>query len=134
VGEAAEVTTSAYPSETRRGHVTAIGSTVDTTTRALKVRVELSNPGLRLKPDMFGTIRVVRAVRPVVVVPEAAVLREGASASVYRQTAPGHFERRAVTVGRDADPQRLEVTSGLAPGDTIVVRGAELLRAAAQSS
>ncbi len=133
VGDVAEVTVSAYPGDTRRGRVTAIASTVDTTTRSLKVRVELRNPGLRLKPDMFGTIRIVRAVRSVVVVPETAVLREGTSASVYRQASPGHFERRAVTLGRNTDRHQLEVTSGLAPGDTVVVEGVELMRAAAAS-
>ncbi len=133
VGDVAEVTVTAYPGDIRRGRVTAIASTVDTTTRSLKVRVELSNPGLRLKPDMFGAIRVVRAVRSVAVVPETAVLREGTSASVYRQTSPGHFERRAVTLGRNTDGHQLEVTSGLAPGDTVVVEGVELMRAAAAS-
>ncbi len=130
VGDGAEVTVSAYPSDTRRGRVTAIASTVDTTTRSLKVRVELGNPGLRLKPDMFGTIRVARAVRLGVLVPTAAVLREGSLAYVYVQKAPGHFARRTVALGREADSQRVEVTSGLTPGDTIVVQGAELLHAA----
>jgi len=78
---------------------------------------------------MFAMIRAVRAVRSSVVVPETAVLREGSSAYVYLQTSPGHFARRAVTLGRDTDRHELEVISGLAPGDTIVVEGAELLRA-----
>ena len=129
VGDSAEVTVSAYPGEPRHGRITALGSALDTTTRTLKVRVVLANPGTRLKPDMFAVIRVVRAVRSSVVVPEAAVLREGSSAYVYLQTSPGHFARRAVTLGRDTDRHELEVISGLAPGDTIVVEGAELLRA-----
>ncbi len=134
VGDSAEVTVNAYPGETRRGRITAIGSALDTTTRTLKVRVVLANPGLRLKPDMFAMIRVVRAARASVVVPEAAVLREGSSAYVYVQKSPGHFERRAVTLGHDTDRHQLEVIAGLAPGDTVVVEGAELLRAAAGSS
>lgn len=133
VGDAAEVSVTAYPGETRRGRITAMSSAVDTITRTLKVRVELANPSLRLKPDLFATIHVLRAVRPTVVVPEAAVLREGASAYVYVQMSAGHFERRAITLGREADRHRLEVISGLAPGDTIVVEGAELLRVAAAS-
>jgi membrane fusion protein, heavy metal efflux system len=134
VGDPATVTATAYPGEPRRGRITAIGSALDTTTRTLKVRVVLANPGLRLKPDMFATIRAVRTVRTAVVVPEAAVLREGSSAFVYVQRVPGRFVRRAVTLGRDADHHQLEVTSGLTPGDTVVVDGAELLRAAAGPS
>jgi membrane fusion protein, heavy metal efflux system len=133
VGAPAAVTATAYPGETRTGAISAIGSALDTATRTLKVRVVLANPGRRLKPDMFATIRVVRAVRTTVVVPEAAVLREGSSAFVYVQTAAGHFARRAVMLGRDADHDQLEVISGLIPGDTIVVDGAELLRAAGAS-
>ena len=134
VGNSAEVTLNAYPGDMRRGRITAISSSVDTTTRTLKVRVELANPGLRLKPDMFAAIRVVRAVRVAIVVPAAAVVREGPSAFVYVQKSPGHFERRAVTLGPDTDHAALEVTSGLAPGDAVVVDGVELLRAAAVSS
>ncbi|HEV2750055.1 MAG TPA: efflux RND transporter periplasmic adaptor subunit [Gemmatimonadales bacterium] len=134
VGDSADVTANAYPGERRRGRITAISSTVDTTTRTLKVRVVLPNPGLRLKPDMFATIRVVRGVRSAVIVPRAAVVREGTSAYLFVQIAPGHFERRAVTLGRDTERNQVEVISGLAPGDIVVVEGAELLRAAATSS
>lgn len=132
-GDSAEVRANAYPGEPRRGWITAIASTVDTTTRTLKIRVVLANPGLRLKPDMFATIRVVRAVRSAVVVPQSAVVREGTSAYLFVRTAPGHFERRTVTLGRDMESQ-VEVMTGLAPGDTIVVEGTELVRAAATSS
>ncbi len=134
IGDSADVTVNAYPGQGWRGRITAISSTVDTTTRTLKVRVVLANPGLHLKPDMFATIRVLRAVRSAVVVPQAAVVRDGTSAYLFVQTAPGHFERRLVTLGRDLDRNQIEVTSGLGPGDTVVVEGAELLRAAATPS
>ena len=134
IGDSADVTANAYPAERWRGRVTAISSTVDTTTRTLKVRVVLANPGLRLKPDMFAAIRVVRAVRSAIMVPASAVVREGAAAYLFVQTSPGHFEHRAVTLGRDTDRGQVEVTSGLAVGDTVVVEGAELVRAATTSS
>src|SRR4029077_18092279 len=126
VGDSAELTVRAYPGETRHGRIAAIGSALDTTTRTLKVRVVLANPGTRLKPDMFAVIRAGRAVRASVVVPEAAVVREGSSAFVYVQPSPGHFARRAVTLGREAERHQQEVVSGVAPGDTVVVDGAEL--------
>ncbi len=134
IGDSADVVATAYPTERRRGRIAAISSTVDTTTRSLKVRVVLPNPSLHLKPDMFATIRVVRALRSAIVVPQAAVVREGTAAYVFVQTAPSRFRRRAVTLGRDAEPSQIEVTSGLAPGDPLVVQGAELLRAVATSS
>jgi membrane fusion protein, heavy metal efflux system len=134
VGDSADVTVTAYPGQRWRGRIGAISSTVDTTTRTLKVRVVLANPGLHLKPDLFASIRVVRAVRFAVVVPEAAVVREGTSAYLFVQTSPGRFERRQVTLGRDLDGNQVEVTAGLVAGDTVVVEGAELLRAAALPS
>ena len=134
VGDSADVVASAYPTERRRGRIAAMSSTVDTTTRSLKVRVVLPNAGLHLKPDMFATIRVVRSLRSAIVVPRSAVVREGAAAYVFVQTAPSRFQRRAVTLGRDAEPSEIEVTSGLAPGDPLVIQGAELLRVVATSS
>lgn len=134
IGDSADVVVGAYPTERRRGRIAAISSTVDTTTRSLKVRVVLSNAGLHLKPDMFATIRVVRSLRSAIVVPRSAVVREGAAAYVFVQTAPSRFRRRAVTLGRDAEASQIEVTSGLAPGDPLVIQGAELLRAVATSS
>jgi membrane fusion protein, heavy metal efflux system len=133
LGDSADVATNAYPDDRRRGRIAAISSSVDTTTHTLKVRVVLANPGLRLKPDMFATIRVVRAVRVAVVVPQSAVVRDGASAYLFVRISPGRFERRAVTLGRDIERSQVEVTAGVAPGDTVVVEGAELLRAAAIS-
>jgi membrane fusion protein, heavy metal efflux system len=134
VGDWADILVSAYPGEPWKGRISAISNTVDTTTRSVKIRLVLANGALRLKPDMFATIRVLRAVRSVPVVPQTAILREGTSAYLFVQTSPGHFERRLVTLGRDINPSQVEVTSGLAPGETVLIEGAELLRAAATPS
>lgn len=134
LGDWADVLVSAYPGEPWRGRISAISNTVDTTTRSVKIRLVLANPGLRLKPDMFATIRVLRSMRSVPVVPQTAILREGTSAYLFVQTSPGHFERRLVTLGRDINPSQVEVTSGLVPGETVLIEGAELLRAAATPS
>ena len=134
LGDWADVLVSAYPGEPWRGRISAISNIVDTTTRSVKIRLVLANPGLRLKPDMFATIRVLRSVRSVPVVPQTAILREGTSAYLFVQTSPGHFERRLVTLGRDINPSQVEVTSGLVPGETVLIEGAELLRAAATPS
>ena len=130
-GATAEVTVTAYPGEIWRAPIAAVSSTVDTVTRTLKVRVELGNAGLRLKPDMFATIRVVRAVRTTIVVRETAVVRDGPSAYVFVRTSPGHFARRQIALGRDTEDHWLEVAAGLTAGDTVVVEGVELLRAVA---
>jgi membrane fusion protein, heavy metal efflux system len=132
-GEAADVRINAYLGQTWRGRVAAISDVVDPNTRTLKIRVVLPNANERLKPEMFGAIRLLRSTQLGVAAPATAVLREGAAAYIFVQRAPGHFERRAVTLGRSFDHDQVEVVSGLRPGDTILIQGAGLLQATASS-
>jgi cobalt-zinc-cadmium efflux system membrane fusion protein len=130
-GVPAEVTLNAYAGEKWPGRVAVIGDAVDPVTRTIKVRVELSNPQLRLKPDMFATIRVLLSTSRGILVPAASIEREGQTAYVFVGKDNNRFERRKVILGRTVD-DRVEVNSGLAPGDTIVSDGVVLLRAEAQ--
>jgi cobalt-zinc-cadmium efflux system membrane fusion protein len=130
-GAPATVSVSAYPNRTWNARVAAISSALDPVTRTAKVRVVLANPQTLLKPEMFATIRLLRSTFSGIAIPASAVLREGDAAYVFVQKSPGHFERRAVTLGR-ALPADVEVTSGLRPGEAVVVEGALLLRVASQ--
>ena len=130
-GVPAEITVNAYSGEKWPGHVAVIGDAVDPVTRTIKVRVELSNPQLRLKPDMFATIRILRSSSQGLLVPAASIEREGQTAYVFVRTGTNRFERRKVVLGRTVG-DRIEVTSGLAAGDTVVSDGVVLLRAEAQ--
>ena len=130
VGAPAEVTVNAYPSERMNGRVAVIGDAVDPTTRTMKIRVVLPNPKLRLKPEMFASMRLVRSSVNAIVIPTSSVLREGNANFVFVQKSPEKFEKRAITVGRTTDGE-IEVTSGLKAGETVVSGGALLLRSAA---
>ena len=57
VGDPVVITLVAYPEETFAGRVARIADVLDPETRTLKVHVELPNPGGRLRPDMFATVR-----------------------------------------------------------------------------
>jgi len=131
-GASAEISLNAYPGEKWMGRVAVVGDAVDPATRTLKVRVELANPQLRLKPDMFATVRLVRSSSQGLLIPAAAVDREGQRAYVYVGTGNSRFERRPVVLGRTLDGN-VEVISGLNPGAVIVAEGAVLLRAAMQN-
>ena len=131
VGEPAQLTLVAYPGKTWRGRVSLISSTVDPTTRTLRVRVVLRNRSGMLRPDMFGTLKLIRSTRLGIAVPETAVVREGNSSDVYVQQAPGRFAPRTVTLGGAVGNNEVEILSGLKPLDTIVTQGAVLLRTAA---
>jgi cobalt-zinc-cadmium efflux system membrane fusion protein len=127
-GEPAKLTLNAYPSQQWSGRVGVVSDAVDPNTRTLHVRIVLPNPGARLKPSMFGAIRLLRSSRQGILVPAAAVVREGNAAYAFVSEGQGHYQRRSVVVGQSSDGS-LEITSGLKMGDTIVSQGALLLRA-----
>src|SRR6185437_3593423 len=76
-GAAAIVSPTAFQSEQFPGRVTFAGGVVDTASRTFKVRVEVDNPNLRLRPGMFAQVRVPDVARAAItgpiVIPEIAV-------------------------------------------------------------
>ena len=96
--------------------------TLDETTRTAKVRVQLPNADLRLRPGMYGRvdIQVERRNRPVLSVPDSAVLDSGKRQLVLIERGEGLFEPRDVLVGQRGDGY-VEVREGLAEGDRVVV-------------
>jgi membrane fusion protein, heavy metal efflux system len=132
MGEEAQVTLDAYPDQRWPGRVGVLSDAVDPITRTLHLRVVLANPGGRIKPAMFGSIRVLRSSSTGILVPASAVIREGSEAHVFVSKGNGRFERRIVKLGRALDGS-IEILSGINQGDSIVSEGALLLRAAAQS-
>jgi cobalt-zinc-cadmium efflux system membrane fusion protein len=125
--EVAEITLGAYPGQTWRGTVTNVGDAFDPTTRTLKVRIVLANPGHKLKPQMFANISLARDTHSAVLVPATAVLHEASTTYVFVAGGDGKYQRRAVTVGSSHDGT-VEVLSGLSAGDKVVTTGAALLR------
>ncbi|WP_298272103.1 efflux RND transporter periplasmic adaptor subunit, partial [Geobacter sp.] len=73
-GQAATVTVGAFPDTKFRGRITHIADIVDEATRTVKARVEVQNPGRKLKPEMFATVELTlpATAPPVLAVPEEA--------------------------------------------------------------
>ncbi len=130
-GEIVQVTLNAYPDQHWAGRVSVVSDAVDPATRTLHVRVVLPNDGSRIKPGMFGAIRILRSSAQGVLVPTAAVIREGNDAYIFGGKGNGRFERRAVKIGRTLDGS-IEIISGVSAGETIVSEGTLLLRSAGQ--
>ena len=120
------VTLQAYEGQQWSGHVDSISGALDPTTRTLKVRVALPNPKQLLKPEMFGTIHVKVGAHKALVVPAAAVIREGNTTTVFVHS-NGKTEQRAITTGQSVDG-KVEIVSGLHGGEEIAAEGAELLQ------
>ena len=114
------------PGRTFSGKLTRIYPYLDAKTRTLKARLEFANPGLLLKPDMFGQV-TVQADRQVeaIVVPSEAIVRTGTQEQVFVQRAPGQYEPRKVVIGVAANGQT-QIVSGLNEGE-IVVMSAQFL-------
>ena len=130
-GQDALITLNAYPDQHLSGRISVVSDTVDPVTRTLHVRVILPNNDGRIKPAMFGSIRILRSTSQGILVPTAAVIREGTEAYVFVGKGNGKYERRNVKLARTFDGS-VEITSGLSAGDTIVSEGALLLREGAQ--
>jgi cobalt-zinc-cadmium efflux system membrane fusion protein len=119
----------AYPGEVFRGRVTLISDTLDPQTRTVKVRSEIANPDGRLKPEMYGTVQLADRMEPCAAAPVQAVFAQKGASFVWRETAPGVFEKTPVKTGAQTG-DRILIPGGLRPGDRIVVDGVMLLAGA----
>jgi YHS domain-containing protein len=94
----------------------------DPATRTLKVRLETDNPEFTLRPEMFVDVELPVSLPPAISVPADAVLNSGLRKTVFVNRENGFFEPRQVETGwRMGD--RVEIISGLEPGEKIVISG-----------
>ena len=120
-GARARVTTTAYPNEAFDGRITFIYPTMTAETRSVPVRVELANPGQKIKPAMFAQVEVtVGGKAPVLTVPDSAVIDTGARRIVLVQVQEGRFEPRDVELGARGE-NFVEVVKGVSDGEQVVV-------------
>jgi membrane fusion protein, copper/silver efflux system len=119
----------AFPGERWRGRIAYVYPTLNPETRTARVRVELRNPGGRLKPGMYATFVFTSPRRgDVISVPRSAVLSTGERSLVFVRRADGRLEPRTVRVGSAAG-DRVEVIAGLAAGETVVASATFLVDA-----
>lgn len=105
------------------GRVARVNATVDAATRQVKIYVTVPNRDRRLAGDMYASGRIVlHEAQGVVAAPASAVQSANGSGLVAWVVRDGKVERRVVTVGlRDELRDQVEVRSGLAPGETVIV-------------
>jgi cobalt-zinc-cadmium efflux system membrane fusion protein len=126
MGEQVHIELAAYPGETFHGRVMRIADTVDPQTRTIKVQAEISNPGGRLRPEMFGRIRHSHAMESIPAVPDSAILQRHGRSIVLLEEGPGIFRETALKTG-PARGGLTAVLDGLKAGDRVVTEGAVLL-------
>ena len=122
VGQAVEITSESAPGTTLRGQVAFLEPMVNTQTRTTAARIEVSNPGMRLRPGMFVQVRFAVAGQHSLAVPRSAVVDTGLHKLVYVAKTNGVFEGREVQLGPVAGDY-YPVLSGLREGERIVTEG-----------
>ncbi len=131
IGETARVSLQALPGRILNARISYIQPDVDPMTRTLKVRLDMDNPGLMLKPDMYANVEFQINLPSKLTVPAEAVLDSGERKTVFIDRGGGFFEPRQIKTGqRDGD--RIEVLSGLSGGERVVTSGNFLIDSESQ--
>ncbi len=136
-GDHVEITLQSLPGKSYEGKVTFIDPFINSTTRVAKVRIELSNKGLKLKPEMFAKGLLHSKIAESsehLLIPKSSILWTGKRAVVYvsmpDRDSPS-FLYREITLGPEAGNFYV-VSEGLMEGEVIAVNGVFKIDAAAQ--
>jgi len=104
---------------TYTGRVSLVSPLVDAGTRTVKVRIELDNRDLALRPGMFANVELHADLGTHLAVPKDSVLRSGTRNIVFVSPSDGAFEPREVELGLEL-PDRWEIRAGLAEGENVL--------------
>lgn len=136
-GDPITFTLQALPGKNYKGRIAFIDPIINPTTRTARVRVEVANSGMELKPEMYATAEVdapLKGYRNQIVVPRTAVLWTGKRAIVYVKqpdiSSPA-FLMREVELGPSLGNAYV-VLKGLSDGEEIVTNGVFSIDASAQ--
>jgi RND family efflux transporter MFP subunit len=114
----ADITVDAYPNHTFRARVEQVLPQMDATTRTLRVRLDVANSNLLLKPGMFVNVRLRAAAGRQLFVPATAVLQSGSRQVVFLARGNGRFDPRQVELGTRTE-DGFTVLKGLQEGDVV---------------
>jgi cobalt-zinc-cadmium efflux system membrane fusion protein len=123
-----ELRVSAYPDMTFRGPITYVGAVIDSATRTVMARADVSNSDGRLRPEMFAEVLLVTDEQSVLSVPRTAIQQVGSRTVAFIVRGPRRFESREVLLGQ-ASTEHIQVVSGLAVDDEVVTQGSYALKA-----
>jgi membrane fusion protein (multidrug efflux system) len=126
-GTPAAVEVDAYPGEQFSGRVARVAPVFDTATRTAQMEIEIPNPSYRLKAGMYARVRLTVDTRPnALVVPRNALVELEGRRGVF--VASGDKAAFAPVETGLQDEAKVEITSGLRDGASVVTTGAAALR------
>jgi Cu(I)/Ag(I) efflux system membrane fusion protein len=132
-GQNATVTLDYFPGRSYDAKVAYIYPYLDPKNRTGRVRVELANKKLELRPGMYANVELAADAEPKLQVPAAAVVYTGPRRLVFLDLGQGRFEPREIRVGVQANGM-YEVLDGLHAGDVVATSGVFLIAAEARIS
>jgi RND family efflux transporter MFP subunit len=112
-----------------QGKVARFSDKLNLDTRTMETEVDVPNPTLELVPGMYAYASIgTEQARDVVLAPVQAIDRKDDKATALVVRGDGHIESRALTIGLES-PDRVEIRSGLNPGDRVVIGSRAQLKA-----
>jgi len=127
VGKVITLHSPAYRDEPFQATVAAISDFLDASTRTVKVRAVLRNPGRKLKAEMFVTAEIDADNETVLLVPTKSVYFQGGHNYVFVEDGGGRYTRREVQLD-DVYGNDVEVVQGLGDGEKVVTQGSLMLQ------
>lgn len=134
VGQKLDIMLEAIPDRTFTGEVFALDSQIDVNGRAVALRATVPNPGGILRPGYFARVMLTVAEKPsALIVPEDAIVPQGAAKLVYVVNDDGSVDMRPVTLGQRLSGE-VEILDGVKEGEHVVTGGHIKIRPGAKVS
>lgn len=130
-GQKVSVSVRGYPGEIFAGEVALIDPFLDESTRTTRVRIDISNSDLRLRPGMYANVELVIDQGAALAIPVSAVMPTGERTLVFVDKGGGRLEPRYIDLGGTFDDW-YEVKSGLKEGERVVASANFLIDAESQ--
>ncbi|MHC4722551.1 MAG: efflux RND transporter periplasmic adaptor subunit [Planctomycetota bacterium] len=124
----AVVRVKAFTADEFEGVVDLVGNLMDEHTRTVKIRVQVKNPGNKLRPGMFADVEVmIPGDGRMAAVPRTAIMSDAGKNFVFQHWKEDLWIRRDVTVG-SIHGDFAEILGGISKGTTIATGGAFMLK------
>ncbi|MFN2421194.1 MAG: efflux RND transporter periplasmic adaptor subunit [Gemmatimonadota bacterium] len=120
------VTFAGLPGMTYSGRVEYVYPTLEEGSRTMRARVALPNPGGRIRPGMYATVTLERALGETLTIPRTAILRTGEAAVAFVDMGEGALMPHELTLGMEGD-EHVEVLAGVEPGMRVVTSAQYLI-------
>lgn len=117
-----EATTAAWPGDVFKGKIYVVDSRIDEDSHAISARALMENSSHKLKPGLLMKVKIIRSVKNALAVPEESIQPAGERKTVLVVDKDNKVSEKEIVTGQ-REPGYVEVVSGLADGDRVIVEG-----------